>query len=75
MAIDVSDEVFVSFLEAALFEDEQLPLGPTLDPSDVARTADLAHATVLACISRLVAQSLGYVRDDDPNGFSSTTSE
>lgn len=69
MSAQISDDVFLSFLEAALFEDKQLGLGAAIDPSKVARTASLESGIVHECIQRLVAEDLGYLPKREPGGF------
>lgn len=69
MSAQVPDDVFISFLEATLFEDDQLGLGAAIDPSKVARRASLDLAIVRGCIDRLVAEDLGYIPRGEADGF------
>ncbi|WP_441292042.1 5'-methylthioadenosine/S-adenosylhomocysteine nucleosidase family protein [Sorangium sp. KYC3313] len=69
MSMLITDDVFIAFLEAAQFEDGQLPLGAAINPSQVARTAGLDVTVVHACVERLIADGLGHASQDDPNGF------
>jgi hypothetical protein len=64
----VPNQVFLIFLEAAIFEDEQLGLGTSIDLADVARSGGLDLVTVRSCVERLVQEGLGYVPRDLP-GF------
>ncbi len=69
MPVPVQDQVFLAFLEAAIFEDEQLGLGMPIDSAKVARTAGFDLATARRCIERLVAEELGYVPQHQADGF------